>query len=50
MITAPAIDDSNVQAAALRLAWFLWNRSLVFQGPVMEVWGSDFRFQQAQNW
>ena len=36
-----------MQAAATKLASFAFNRTQVYQGPVMIVWGSDFHFVDA---
>ncbi len=42
------MNASTVAAAADKVAAFARNRTQVYQGPVMIVWGGDFRFVEAQ--
>lgn len=43
------MGPDTVQDAASKVANFALNRTQVYQGPVMIVWGSDFRFADAHS-
>ena len=43
-----AVDDSNIGAYANMFLDFVRDRREQFQGPILAVWGSDYRFTQAQ--
>ena len=42
-----AVDPSNVDAYADMLLAFVEERRECFQGPILAVWGSDYKFTQA---
>eukprot|EP00048_Salpingoeca_helianthica_P016244 m.231252 g.231252 ORF g.231252 m.231252 type:complete len:935 (-) comp18297_c0_seq1:121-2925(-) len=43
----PSMNASTVQAAADRVAAWAYNRTQVYQGPILIAWGSDFNFPDA---
>lgn len=45
----PAVNSSNLEELAQRLVLFLQQRRSVYRGPLMGVWGSDFRFTDAAS-
>jgi hypothetical protein len=44
-----AVTPENVEAFAHTLAGFVRQRQAVYQGPILAVWGSDYRFHNASK-
>lgn len=41
------VDESNVHAYAKLFLEFIEDRRAIFQGPILAVWGADYRFTDA---
>lgn len=47
--TNPPITPDNIAARAAALANVLWGQAQIYRGPLLTVWGSDFRFVNAHR-